>query len=572
MSKPLSALIVEDSDNDTLLLVEHLREGGYEPSYARVDTAQSMRERLDDARWDIVLCDFTMPRFSAFEALRLLHESGQDIPFLIVSGTIGEDRAVAAMKAGAHDYILKSNLKRLIPAVERELREAIIREERRRAEAQIRRLAFFDPLTGLPNRARFIERTHEALNTALRERQTLALLLMDINQFKEVNDTLGHNFGDALLVQVATRLRGALFDQDLVARLGGDEFGMLLPRIRAPRDIDVVVKKLNDALSAPLVIDGLPILVEASIGVALAPEHASDADGLLRRADVAMYLAKTSGSVHAVYDAEQDPHSPRRLALLGELRRAIEGGELRLYYQPKVNLESGRAIGVEALIRWQHPVKGLVMPADFIPIAERTGLIRSLTEWVIGEALRECANWRRGGHDLHVAVNLAARSLHDPQLPEKIADLVRESGLSASALMVEITESSIIVDPARALDIVTRLGRLGVAVAIDDFGTGYSSLAFIRKLPVDEIKIDRSFVLGMLENREDEVIARIVIDLGRNLRMKVVAEGVENEATRRALGALGCDHAQGYLFAPPIPPGEFSAWLERNNSTSGWKR
>ena len=562
---PLHALVVEDSEDDTLLLVRELTRGGYDVNYHRVDTYDTMSTVLTQRAWDIVFADFTMPHFSAFEALKLLRESGQDLPFIIVSGTIGEDRAVAAMKAGAHDYILKQNLKRLLPATERELREARIREERRQAEKKILRLAFFDSLTQLPNRAQFLEQVQQALAAALEERRQLALLLMDIDQFREVNDTLGHTFGDALLVQISARLRSVLFEADVIARLGGDEFGILLPRIRAPEDIQVVLQKLAEALVAPFMIEGLPIAVEASVGVALAPQHALDADGLLQRADVAMYLAKQTGSVHAIYDPEQDPHSPQRLALLGELRHAIDRGELILHYQPKIDLRTGKPIGAEALVRWRHPTRGLVPPLEFITPAERTGLIKPLTQWVLAEALRECISWRRNGHAMHVAVNLSARSLHDPQLPEQIGEQLRQAGAEAGALGIEITESAIIVDPARALDTLTRLNAMGIMISIDDFGTGYSSLGFIRKLPAREIKIDKSFVLGMLDNREDEVIARIVIDLGRNLGIKVVAEGIENSAAAKNLEALGCDYAQGYFFSRPLPPEEFRAWLGNNS-------
>jgi diguanylate cyclase (GGDEF)-like protein len=563
MSTPLRALIVEDSEDDTLLLVKQLQQGGFIPEYTRVETPEDMRARLEHGPWDIVFSDFTMPRFSAFEALELLHASGLDLPFIIVSGTIGEDRAVAAMKAGAHDYILKDSTKRLLPAVERELREAEMRHERRRTETRVQQLAYFDPLTGLPNRTRFMELAQEAFAEAQAAGHPLALLLLDVDRFKEVNDTLGHAFGDTLLIEVAARLRRALFRHDLVARLGGDEFGVLLPRLRSVDDVRLVIQKITAALAAPAMVNEVPIMVEASIGIALAPDHAPDAEGLLQRADVAMYTAKQSGGVFAIYDRALDPHSPQRLALLGELRQGIERGELVLHFQPKIELASGRTIGAEALVRWQHPQRGLVPPMEFIPPAEHTGLIHPLTEWVLAQALAECARWRKQGHDLQVAVNLSARSLHDPQLLARVTAALGEQSLPPDALMLEITESAIIVDPARALETLTRLNRQGIRIALDDFGTGYSSLGFIRKLPVHEIKIDKSFVLGMLQNRSDEVIARIVVDLARNLRLKVVAEGVEDNATLDHLNALGCHHAQGYFISRPLTADAFSAWLDR---------
>ncbi len=557
--QPLRALIVEDSVDDTLLLVEHLRGGGYEPEYARVDTAEALREQLVRSQWDFVFADFTMPHFSAFEALELLQETQLDLPFIIVSATIGEDRAVAAMKAGAHDYIIKNNLKRLLPAVERELREAHSRHERRQGEQKIHRLAYYDPLTQLPNRTQFLELVQQAFGAD--GEHPVALLLLDIDRFKEVNDTLGHGYGDMLLQQIGARLRSIMFESDTVARLGGDEFGVLLTRIAAVEDVGRIIEKIVGALEAPIMIETLPIAVEVSIGVALAPQHAADADGLLQHADVAMYHAKSTGSLHAVYDPEFDPHSPQRLALLGELRQAIDVGELVLHYQPKIELQTGHVVGAEALVRWYHPKRGMIPPDQFILIAEHTGLIKPLTLWVLDAALRQCLIWRRDGGPPRVAVNLSARSLHDPHLPQQIAELLRSCAVPAEALELEITESAIIVDPTRAIETLGRLADMGVRLSIDDFGTGYTSLGAIRKLPVHEIKIDKSFVLGMTGDKSEEVIARVILDLGRNLGFKVVAEGVETQSVARRLAILGCDFAQGYLISKPLPSEQFAAWF-----------
>ena len=561
MTKPLRALIVEDSDDDTELLLHELRRSGYEPFHVRVDTPQAMQSELTVRPWDIVFSDFTMPHFNAFDALALLRSTGLDLPFIIVSGTIGEDRAVTAMKAGAHDYILKGYLKRLVPAVERELREASMRQERRQAEETIHRLAYTDPVTGLPNRVRFREHVQQAVEQAKKSRHPLALLLMDLDRFKDVNDTLGHNRGDSLLQQVGLRLRGALFAPDVVARLGGDEFGILLPRLAAADDVKQVIKKLQDFLEAPFIIDGIPIAVEASIGVATMPEHADDADMLLQRADVAMYLAKKTGSGHLVYTPEHDPHSPRRLALLAELRQAIETEQLFLHYQPKIVLKTGRVIGVEALVRWQHPKNGVIPPDQFIGITEYTGLIKPLTRWVLAKALHECAAIRRKGNAIRLAVNLSVRSLHDPHLPGLVAELLQATGVASESLELEITESAIMVDPPRALETLTTLNRMGVHLSIDDFGTGFSSLGYIQKLPVAEIKIDKSFVLNMAADENDATIVRSIIELGHNLGLKVVAEGVENQTVLERLTALGCDYAQGYYISRPVAMEQFTAWL-----------
>ncbi|MDO8680794.1 MAG: EAL domain-containing protein [Acidobacteriota bacterium] len=567
MTKPLNALIVEDSENDTELLLRELRRGGYEPIHARVDTPEAMSAEMSAHAWDIVFSDFTMPRFNAFDALALLRKIGLDIPFIIVSGTIGEDRAITAMKAGAHDYILKNNLKRLLPAIERELREARLRQEHREAEITIYRLAYTDPVTDLPNRTRFREQAQQAVEAGLRDRHPVALMLMDLERFRHVNDTLGHNRGDHLLQQVGARLRSALFAPDVVARLGGDEFGMLLPHLAALEDIALVVKKLQDILMAPFMIDGIPIVVEASIGVAVAPEHANDADTLLQRADIAMYRAKHMASGYVVYAPAFDRHSPERLALMAELRNAIENNQLLLHYQPKVDIRSGRTVGAEALVRWQHPSRGLLAPDQFIGPAEYTGLITPLTQWVLATALRHCQETRCQGLDMRISVNLSARTLHHPHLPAHVENLLKTIDIEPHRLILEITESAIVLDPARAQETLATLHRMGVSLSIDDFGTGYTSLSNITKLPVDEIKIDKSFVMGMMTDKHNTTIVKSVIELGHNLGLTVVAEGVETKEVLDLLGTFGCDQAQGYFISQPQPCEQLRDWF----TTSSWK-
>ncbi len=567
MAKLLRALIVEDSADDTELLLRELKRGGYDPIHIRVETPEAMRAELAAKAWHIVFSDFSMPHFNAFDALALLRQTGIDIPFIIVSGTIGEDRAVTAMKAGAHDYILKGNLKRLVPAVERELREARMRQERRQAEETIRRLAYTDPVTELPNRVRFREQVEEAVAAGLREQRPVALLLMDLERFKEVNDTLGHRRGDSLLQQVGARLRGALFAPDSVARLGGDEFGILLPQLAAVDDVNLVINKLQNYLQAPFMIDGIPIAVEASIGVATMPDHGRDADMLLQRADIAMYRAKQMATGYAVYTPDYDPHSTEQLALMAELRDAVEQDQLLLHFQPKIEIATGRVVGTEALVRWQHPRRGLLMPDQFIGAAEHTGLMTPLTRWVLADALNSRGDALRDGIQVRMSVNLSARSLHDPRLLEYVWTALKATGAEPQQLTLEITESAIVLDPASALETLTALDRLGVSLSIDDFGTGYTSLASIKRLPVDEIKIDRSFVTGMLADRNDAMIVRSVIELGHNLGLRVVAEGVETKETFDALAALGCDEAQGYFITVPRECAALRQWLP----TSPWK-
>jgi diguanylate cyclase (GGDEF)-like protein len=426
--------------------------------------------------------------------------------------------------------------------------------------------ALHDGLTGLPNRILLRDRTGQAIQGADRELVPAALLLLDLDRFKEVNDTLGHHYGDQLLVQVGQRLQAALRQVDTVARLGGDEFAVLLPRIDATEGAMAVAKKLQAAFAEPFVLEGLALDVEASIGLAIYPDHGGDADELLQHADIAMYAAKETHAGFVLFDPQQDQHSPRRLTLLGELRRGIEQGQLVLHYQPKVDAHTGQVRGVEALVRWQHPQHGLVPPDEFIPLAEHTGLIAPLTHYVLDAALRQCRGWRQAGHELSVAVNVSTRRLLDLAFPDEVAGLLGDLEVPARLLVIEITESAIMADPQHALEVLSRLYEMGVQVAIDDFGTGYSSMAYLKNLPVHELKVDRSFVSQMTSSNRDAIIVRSTVDLGRNLGLRVVAEGVEDQGTWRELDALGCDVIQGYYISRPVPANDLLSWLERQQA------
>jgi diguanylate cyclase (GGDEF)-like protein len=433
-------------------------------------------------------------------------------------------------------------------------------------QRRIKHQALSDALTGLPNRTLLYDRTGQAMRQADRELVPAALALIDLDRFKEVNDTLGHHYGDQLLVQVGERLQAALRKVDTVARLGGDEFAVLLPRIETPEGALTVARKLLAVLEEPFPLDGLTVDVEASIGVALYPDHGSDPEELLQRADIAMYTAKQTHAGFVLFDPKQDQHSPRRLALLGELRRALDQRQLLLHYQPKVAANDGRMLGVEALVRWQHPEHGLVPPDEFIPLAERTGLIVPLTHYVLDEALGQCRQWHEADHELSVAVNVSARRLLDLRFPDEVAALLDRHQVPARLLVVELTESTIMADPVHALEILSRLNAMGVQLSIDDFGTGYSSLAYLKSLPVHELKVDRSFVSQMISNSNDAVIVHSTVDLGRNLGLRVVAEGVEDALTLQHLNLLGCDAVQGYHISRPVPADDLISWLERHAS------
>ncbi len=422
--------------------------------------------------------------------------------------------------------------------------------------------AVHDALTGLPNRVLFRDRVAQAIHTGRRSGQGCSVMLMDLNHFKEINDTLGHHQGDRLLQEVAARLRITLRASDTVARLGGDEFGILLHGIADPVQAATVAKALLERLREPFAVDATTLQVGGSIGVACHPEHGDDVETLIQRADIAMYAAKASSSGHAVFEASQDHHSPRRLRLAAELRGALERSEIVLAYQPKGDLRTGRIVGVEALARWEHPELGTLEPAEFVPLAEQTGLILALTSSVLDTALERVASWRELGHDVSVAVNLSARSFLDAGLADEIPAMLAARDLPPDALELEITESMLMHDPVRARATLERLAAIGVSISVDDFGTGYSSLAHLKSLPVDALKVDKSFVLDMDKDDADEAIVRSMIELAHNLGMRVVAEGVESAATWMRLADMGCDLAQGFHLARPLSASGLLALLD----------
>lgn len=689
----LRVLVVEDSEDDAELVLREMRGGGYEVVSMRVDTPESMAEALDTRPWDIVVSDHGMPAFSAPQALLLLRKRELDIPFVIVSGSIGEETAVAVMKAGASDYLLKGNLKRLPAVVERELREAAERRARRDAERRqheaeenyrilveeipavtyiaaleepfpmkyispqvesltgfppakwsaqpdlwmrqlhpedrervlgelrnskatgerfiadyrfltregkvqwwhdharivrdgegraallrgfvmditdrvaaeemIRHSAYHDRLTDLPNRTLLEHHVREGIVDARRQHRPLALLMLNVNSFTEITSTLGHRNGDLVITQLAWRLKGLLEEGDTLARTGGDTFAVMLGRADAQRATETARRILKE-LEEPFSMAGLPIELEGTVGIALFPGHGEEVDLLIQHAEVAVHLARRERSGVSLYTAEKDPYNPRRLQLMGELRRGIEGDQLFLQYQPKVSLSTARVVGTEALVRWRHPTLGMVPPVQFIPMAEQSGLIKPLTGWVLNEALRQCREWRKQGLDLNVAVNLSTRNLHDPQLPEEIGGLLETWGVPAARLELEITESALLTDNPLPLEVLHRLRTLGMKIAIDDFGTGYSSLGYLRSLPASDMKIDKSFVSRMTTNREDETIVRSTIELGHNLGLTIIAEGVEDQETLERLENLGCDVVQGYHTGAPMGETGLSKWLRES--------
>ena len=423
--------------------------------------------------------------------------------------------------------------------------------------------ALHDTLTNLPNRKLFRVRVTEAVEDAVRSNTVSAVMLIDLDRFKEVNDTLGHHVGDLLLQMIGPRLAGVLREGDTIARLGGDEFAVLLPNCQGELAAMEIADRMLEALEQHFTLPEVVVDIDASVGIVLAPQQGIDVDTLMQRADVAMYLAKETKSGYQVYAQDRDPYSPTHMRLLHDLRRALDLEQFVLYYQPKADLSTGDIVGVEALIRWQHPEQGLIPPDDFIPLAERSGLSRPLTLFVLNESLRQLAEWRRQGIELRMAVNLTGRNLHDPSFPLDVARLLEMWDVPAQQLVLEITENSVMADPTRVLGVLKALREMGVELALDDFGTGYSSLAYLKRLPVHELKIDKSFVMNMAGDESDAVIVQSTIGLARNLRLRVVAEGVEDKASWDELAALGCDVAQGYYLSRPVPAAELTTWMRR---------
>ena len=422
--------------------------------------------------------------------------------------------------------------------------------------------ALHDQLTGLPNRRRLVDALSGALHSSAHSQATLAVMIIDLDDFKSINDTLGHEFGDRLLRQVAPRLSEAIGEGALLARLGGDEFAAVIADVTSEDQALRRAERLLSSLQRPFEIDSLTLNVGGSVGVACFPQRGRSVDELLRHADVAMYCAKSKRSTCAVYAHEEDDHSIDQLALAAQLRRGIERGELVVHYQPKLPLQGQESCGVEALVRWNHPQLGCIQPDGFIPLAEQTGVIKGLTERVLELAIGQCAEWRESGLDVRFSVTVSSRTLLDRDLPSIIGRLLRRFAVPAASLQLEITESRSVADLRRAQTALLDLRAMGVTIAIDDFGTGFSSLSQLQQLPVDEIKIDRSFVMRMETNRDDAVPVRSIIELGRNLGLRVTAEGVETESSYETLRRLGCDFAQGFHLSRPVPAEECRRLLE----------
>jgi diguanylate cyclase (GGDEF)-like protein len=475
------------------------------------------------------------------------------LPYAPVAQASASDVRVVYLLVAGGLAVLYVLLYRIVARASRRLR---------RQAAESRRLALHDPLTGLPNRRALYARLERLLEASAGGGERTALLLADLDGFKELNDTLGHQAGDAVLAQLGPRLDAALPQVELLARIGGDEFAVLASVTRTGPEARQIAERFRTALLEPFVVDGISLAVQASIGIAYFPEDGQDADALMRRADVAMYEAKALQSGWLEYESARDEHSRARLALAGELRRAISDGELVVHYQPKADLQSGSVTSVEALVRWQHPELGLLPPAEFVPMAEQTDLIRPLALYVLDAAMAQAREWEELGLDLSVAVNLAMPNLLDVRLPDDVAAMLAKHRLAPGRVILEITENVMMADPVRTAEVLTRLRDLGTRLSLDDFGTGHSSLAYLKQLSVDELKIDRSFVHDMRDDEQSTAIVRSTIELAHAMGLSVVAEGVEDADTLFALKEMGADVAQGFYLSRPVPPVEILAMLQ----------
>src|SRR6266853_650260 len=552
--RPLRLLILEDRPEDADLALRQVRRAGFDPTWRRVEDEEGFKANLDP-ELDLIIADYHQPHFDALRALKLMQDAGLEIPFILVSGAVGEDMAVAAVRLGALDYVLKDRLGRLGTAVENALEQAKLRRRQREGQKALEHQALHDGLTDLPNRLM----VRLQIEKALAERDSVAVLLLDLDNFREINDTFGHKIGDGLLGQVGPRLRQQLDDGDLIARLGGDEFGILIRGADAGHAMKVADAVLR--VERPFLIEGHPLEVTASIGIATFPPHGSTAEALLQRADVALYVAKRAGNTAAVYRPEDDPYDPSRVVLQADLRQAIARREIILYYQPQVAIATGEVTGFEALARWRHAQRGWIPPSEFIPVAECMCMDKATTACLVELACRQFVDWQSSGTSIPVAVNVSMRNLLDPRFPSSMKDIVAASDADARRIKLEITESALMTEPARVLETINELRALGFVFSIDDFGTGYSSLAYLQRLPVEEIKIDRSFVGELPHNAGSEAIVRATIELASGLGLGVVAEGVEDESTWQILQRLGCATAQGYFLSRPMPASEVEGWL-----------
>ena len=559
-------LLVEDSLIDAQLIRRLLRR--VTSSYYRVTHVRTLNDAVlsaEDLVPDVILADLNLPDSRGTQTVASLQTSYPDIPLVIVSAWEDEAISLRSVKAGAQDYLVKGHIDGA--NLHRVIRYAV---ERKRTELELVRLAHFDQLTSLPNRTLLRERVDHAIARAMRSGSGVATLILDMDRFKEINDMLGHEIGDKLLVEAARRIRASVRDQDTVARLGGDEFAVVLEGVSEAKEVLPVIERIIASLGEVTQIGGRELNSSISIGIAMYPENGNDLSELLRAADLAMYQAKSSGRGRYQFfaDAMQEEAQSRH-ALEWALRRAVERNEFELVYQPQLCLRTGTVIGVEALLRWMSPTRGLLTPYHFIAGLEEFGLINQVVEWVLQTACEQIRRWQAMRFaPMRIAVNVSAQQFEDPMLIDKIRSALKETRLPPELLELELTESCLMSDPAQASALLREIRDVGVRIAIDDFGTGYSSLTYLHEFPLSALKIDKNFVQSVESNDRGGPISKMIIGLGQNLGLEVIAEGVETEVQLEYMREHGCDVAQGYLYARPESPEDLTPWLQANQRAS----
>jgi diguanylate cyclase (GGDEF)-like protein len=557
----MRVLIVEDSDDDARLLYSELVAANKATSYLRVDCAEDMRVALGAGNWDLVISDHSLPCFSSLEALNLLKESGKDVPFIIYSGAVSEHVAVTAMCSGAQDSIAKGNFARLLPAIERELQGAAMRREKLAADQHVQRLAFYDSLTGLPNRNLFCDHVRQQMLSA--QGRLAAVCVLDIDRFLRINNCFGYKVGDALMRQIAQRLKASVSATAMVARVGSDEFAVFLGGIENADSVRLAAEDIRAALARPFVEGALELFVSVSIGMALSPRDGTDMSELLINAETAMFRAKSLGGNNYQFHARNMcTAAAGQMALEGALRRAIENDELILQYQPNLDAVSGQIAGVEALVRWQHPERGLLPPDAFIPLANESGLIIEIGQWVLRRACRQGKAWHDAGYlGLTMAVNVSPVQFWQPGLVQIVEQVLAETGIDPSCVELEITESALMQDAEATIKTLNALREMKVKISIDDFGTGYSSLSYLKRFPIDILKIDKSFSCDVVRDAESAAIVQAITALARSLRLAMVAEGVETMEQLEFFRAQQCGRVQGFLFSAPRSVDDVGAML-----------
>jgi diguanylate cyclase (GGDEF)-like protein len=558
-------LIVDDSDDDAHFIARALGSvhGGWR--FARVDSADEMARALADHDWDLIISDHQMPAFDSLGALEVLKRSQKDIPFIIYSGRIEEDRGVVAMRGGASDFVEKGSPEKLLAVVERELENRRTRRAKEVAERSVVQLANYDELTGLPNRSLFSELVQLRLLDDSGSSVQAALYFLDLDRFMRINDSFGYPTGDALIRQVAARLQSLAGERHLVARLGQDEFAVFVDDIASIDDARRFAERLMRRFGSAFVQNGQDFFLTASIGLSVYPSHGTDPQALLKNAESAVFEAKKQGRNNfQVYRNDLNSGSSRRFRLESDLRLAAGRQQLFLLYQPVVDIRTRAVVSAEALIRWHHPELGLVPADEFIGLADESGVIVDIGDWVLRTALREAQGWHRAGFpDIAIAVNFSAAQFKERDLAARVDAALRDTGMPGHALEMEITETVAMQNAESTIATLRALKRMGVRISIDDFGTGYSSLSYLKRFPIDILKVDKSFVRDIAVDSDDAAIVRTIAALGRTLKLMVVAEGVETQGQVDFLAAEGCDRMQGYLFSRPVESSELLALMQR---------